>query len=103
MNEDFQPVRNEDSNIYSEMNEDTIAFGLDQQEIPEDWNFSFTIMRPNALQTLRSNIQVTVPPNRVAYNHLSSIWHIDSGVISHICAHRSTFEEYTKVEQTSDI
>ncbi len=36
LNEDFQPVRHEDSNIYSEMNEDAIPLGLDQQEILED-------------------------------------------------------------------
>ncbi len=60
-------------------------------------------MRPNALQTLRSKIQATVLPNQIAYNHLSSVGHIDSGATSHICAHRSMFEEYTKVEQTSDV
>ncbi len=85
------------------MNEDAIAFGLDQQEIPEDWNFSFITIRPNVLQTLRSKIQAIVPPNRVPYNHLSSVWYIDFGATSQIGVHRSMFEEYTKVEQTSDV
>lgn len=87
LNEKFQPVRYEDSNIYLEMNKDAVALGFDQPEILEDWNFSFMTMRPNAFQTLRSKIQVIVPPNRVAYNHLSSVWHIDSRATSHIYAH----------------
>ena len=45
------------------MNEDAITLGLDQGEIPEDWNFSFMTMQPDALQTLRSKIQATIPPN----------------------------------------
>lgn len=60
-------------------------------------------MQPHASQTLRSKIQATIPPNRVAYNHLSTVWHIDSGATNHICAHHSMFEECTKVEQTADV
>ena len=60
-------------------------------------------MQPDALQTLRSKIQAIIPPNRVAYNHLSTVWHIASGVTGHICAFRSMFEGYTKVKQTSDV
>ncbi len=55
-------------------------------------------MQPDALQTLRSKIQAIIPPNRVAYNHLSTVWHIASGVTSHICAFCSMFEGYTKVK-----
>lgn len=37
------------------------------------------------------------------YNHFSAVWHIDLGATSHICAYRSMFQEYQKVEQTSAI
>lgn len=82
----------------NEVNKDAITLGLDQEEIPEDWNFSFMTMQPHASQTLRSKIQATIPPNRVAYNHLLTVWHIDSGATSHIYTHCSMFEKYTKVE-----
>ena len=36
----------------NEVNEDAITLGLDQEEIPQDWNFSFMTMQLGALQTL---------------------------------------------------
>ena len=105
LTENFQPVPlMEDSSRDSDKeNEDAIALALDQQEIPEDWNFIFIAMQANSLQALHSKIQATIPQNQIAYNHLFTVWHIDLGATSHICAHRSMFEEYTKVEQTSAV
>ncbi len=84
-------------------NEDANALGLDQYEIPKDWNFSFITMPTEALQTLHSKIQATIPANPVAYDHLSSVWNIDSSATSHICAYCFMFEEYIKEEQASDV
>lgn len=97
------PSMGDSSWISNKENEDAIALALDEQEIPEDWNFSFMTMQPNLLQALRSKIQVTVPENRVAYNYLSTVWHIDSGATSHICAHCSMFQDYTKIQQSSAV
>lgn len=86
---------------WSQESEDAIAQTLDQQEIPEDWNFSFMTIQPNALQTFRSRNQANIPANPVVYDHLSTIWHIDSRATSHICAQRSMFQKYQKTEQSA--
>lgn len=84
-------------------NKDAITLGLDQKEIPKNWNFSFMIMQPHALHILQSKIQATILLNQVASNHLSTARNIDSGATSHICAHYSILEEYTKIKQTANV
>lgn len=83
---------------WSQETEDAIAQALDQQEIPKDWNISFMTIQSNPMQILHSKIQATVPANSVIYDHLSTVWHIDSGATSHICTQRSMFKEYQRIE-----
>lgn len=60
-------------------------------------------IQPHTSQILQSTIQVSILLNPRAYNHLSTVWHIDLGTTSHIYTHCSIFEKDTKVEQSGNI